>query len=93
MARTSALQQIMDEPVEYPGFPQIIVIRGWLYQHLKSLGWDESERGYSSLDYTVFSRQKVDQPVTDEETREYWLNSSGILEYVDRRESIEASAA
>jgi hypothetical protein len=69
----SLLTRIMAEHVEMPGFPQLIVTRGFIYQWLKSLGWDESERGFSSLDYTVFGRASVQAELTDEETRDHYL--------------------
>lgn len=65
--------RIMAEHVEMPGFPQIIVTRHFIYQWLKSLGWNPSERGFSSLDYTTFGRASVQDELTDEATRDHYL--------------------
>jgi hypothetical protein len=64
---------MMAEPIEMPGFPQIIVSRHFAYHWLKACGWDVSERGYGSLDYTIFAKQAVDYPLTDEAERDRWL--------------------
>jgi hypothetical protein len=72
--RCKLLDTMMSEHVEMPGFPQVIVQRGWLYQFLKGCGWSESERGFASLDYTVFARKAVDLPLTEPAQRDYWLN-------------------
>lgn len=72
--RESLLSQIMAEHVEMPGFPQLIVTRHFIYQWLKGLGWDESERGYSSLDYTTFGREAVSLPLTPDIERDHYLN-------------------
>lgn len=72
MAR-NLVQEMMNETVEMPGFPQILVNRGWLYQFLKGCGWNESERGYASLDYTVFNRNAVNSSITLEEVRDQLL--------------------
>lgn len=69
----SLLSKIMAEHVEMPGFPQLIVTRGFIYQWLKSLGWNESERGFSSLDYAVFARKAVDHELTEDATRDHYL--------------------
>lgn len=69
------LSKIMAEHVKMPGFPALIVTRGFIYQWLKSLGWRERERGFSSLDYTVFARHAVDKELTDEATRDHYLNT------------------
>jgi hypothetical protein len=64
----------MAEPIRFPGFPQILVTRGFAYQFLESCGWDRSERGFGSLDYTVFAARPVSEPVTDEAERDFWLD-------------------
>jgi hypothetical protein len=71
--KANILTRIMDEHVEMPGFPQIIVARGFCYQWLKARGWKESERGFGSLDYTAFARRAVDLPLTNPTERDYLL--------------------
>lgn len=84
--KQSLLDKLMAESVEMPGFPQIIVTRGWLYQFMRSYGWPESERGFGSLDYTVFSRNAVAHETTEPELRDKWLAECGIIEdCFDRR--------
>lgn len=65
MKRQTLLTELMNEAVEFPGLPQIITTRGFAYQWLKDCGWNESERGYGSLDYIVFARKAVDLPLYD----------------------------
>jgi hypothetical protein len=56
-----------------PGFPEIIVTRGFLYKFLADLGWDESERGFRSLDYTVFAPSAFNVPLTSDAERDLLL--------------------
>lgn len=74
MVKTRLLDAIMQEAIPMPGFPQLIVSRGWLYQWLVSCGWKMSERGYGSLDYIVFSTLKVANALTNIDERDYWLS-------------------
>lgn len=71
----------MAEAICFPGFPQIIVDRGFAYQWHKARGWDESERGFGSLDYFIFSAPAVDLPFTDPQARDYWLDRTVGKEY------------
>ena len=64
---------MMAEHVEMVGFPQIIVTRDFMYQWLRACGWNPSERGFASLDYTVFARKVVDLPLTLDAERDRWL--------------------
>ena len=66
-------QKLMDEHIEFPGFPQLIATRGFAYSWLSGCGWDKSERGYASLDYAVFSKKAVDIPLVDAEWRDRML--------------------
>lgn len=68
------IQRIMDEHIELPGFPQIVVRRGWAYQFFKSLGWSESDRGFGSLDYSIFAKAVTSRELTPDADREAWLN-------------------
>lgn len=72
MARLTVMDQIMSEPVRFPGFPQIIVTRGWAYQYFVNHGWSPAERGFSSMEWMIFGtcRNAVNLPLTDEETRD-----------------------
>lgn len=74
----NTLTRIMAEPIAMPGFPQLIVTRGFLYQFLKSAGWNPSERGFGSLDYITFAADATAEPLTDEATRDHYL--SGVAE-------------
>lgn len=74
MAQTKrAASILMNESIPMPGFPQIIVTRGFLYQWLKACGWPPCERGFGSMDYLVFGARVTAEPLTDETDRDYWL--------------------
>lgn len=62
--------KLMAEAVHMPGFLDIIVTRGFCYQWLKACGWSECERGFGSLDYTVFARPVAEYELTDEAMRD-----------------------
>ena len=64
---------LMAEPICFPGFPQIIVTRHFAYQFLTECGWNQSERGYGSLDYMVFAAQEESEPLTGPIERDYQL--------------------
>ncbi len=64
------------------GFPQIIVTREFLYKFLAECGWSKSERGYGSIDFSVFGRSPVDAPLTDEARRDELLTQ---VSYAYRR--------
>ncbi len=56
----------MDEHIQLPGCPQVIVTRGWAYRWLRdNLGYDPKARGFASLDYLAFGRREVAEPLTD----------------------------
>ena len=73
MQAVSMMTRLMGEHVEMPGFPQIIVTRHFVYHWLKARGWKPEERGFSSLDYTVFARAVSVLPLTEDAERDYWL--------------------
>ncbi len=68
------LARIMAEPIAMPGFPQLIVTRGFVYQFLKSAGWNPSERGFGSMDYAVFGPKIAREPLTDATERDHYLS-------------------
>lgn len=90
MAKPSILDRIMDEHICLPGFPQIIVTRGWLYQFLKSRGWCPCERGFTSLDYAVFGPRRCEAEATDEATRDYWIARVEAKDPLWTREKVAA---
>jgi hypothetical protein len=73
MKAQNMLTEIMNEHVEFPGFPQIITTRGFVYQWLKACGWKANTGKFDSLDYTVFARKVVDLPLYDEASRDNLL--------------------
>ena len=82
MKRQTLLSQIMSEHIGMPGFPQIIVTRGYAYKYLKSLGWNESECGFGSLDYTVFSQTSTEAPLSED--MDYWLQKPEVISGLSR---------
>ena len=72
-SRVRLNQAMMDDHIPMVGFPQIIVTRGWMYQWLKGLGWDESKHGYGELDYTVFEPKATSEPLTPVADRDYYM--------------------
>lgn len=80
MKRQTGIDALMNEPIRMIGFPQIIVTRGWCYCFLRDCGWDttgsdQSRRGprFDTADYAAFGHATVDLPLTDDETRDYYL--------------------
>ena len=69
----SLLTKIMAESIHMPGFPDIIVTRGFCYQWLTECGWSQSERGFGSLDYLVFAAPVAQFPLTRERQRDRLL--------------------
>jgi hypothetical protein len=67
------VEHIMSEHVRMPGFPAIIVTRDFLYGFLIGCGWPRCERGFGSMDYMVFGREAVTEPLHDESERDYLL--------------------
>jgi hypothetical protein len=82
--RRRILDEVMAEHVHMPGFPQLIVTRGFVYEYLKSHGWDESERGIGSLDHLVFMPRGVNDPLTDPAERDHYLNDPRISRDLSR---------
>lgn len=72
-AKQKPMDAIMAEPIHTPGFPQIIVTRGFAYEWFKSLNWPESERGFGSLDYMIFAAPVAKLELTEADARDYWL--------------------
>ncbi len=73
MRRQNALDEIMSEPIKMPGFPQIIVTRGWLWKWLIGMGCNPRERGYGSVEWAVMDKPPVDAALTPETERDYFL--------------------
>lgn len=73
MARRNIMDEIMAEPVEMPGFPQLIVTRGFACQWLGDCGWSPAETGFGSLDYIVFSKRPIESPLMSVEMRDRYL--------------------
>jgi hypothetical protein len=67
------VNKFLTEHISMPGFPKIIVTRGFLFKFLADLGWDKSERGFRSLDYMVFARSAFGVPLTSETKRDQLL--------------------
>jgi hypothetical protein len=84
VTRVKFFDKVMSEAICFPGFPQIIVTRGYVYSYLTKLGWDQSERGYGSLDYTVFASPVVAATLTAPEIREHYLNLPEIVNTFSR---------
>lgn len=80
------LSRIMEEPVRMPGYPQLVVKRGWLYQYLLACGWDASAKGFDSLEYIVFGRDVATEKrqealtLTDEAERDRCLYNPHVRE-------------
>jgi hypothetical protein len=73
MKKPTIMDNLMAESIHMPGFPQIIVTRGFCYQWLTACGWSQCERGFGSLDYLVFAAPIAGYPLTDEATRDSLL--------------------
>lgn len=67
------INRMMAESIQMPGFPQIVVTRDFLYQFLRECGWSPRDRGFGSLDYTVFYPSAVPERLTDEAERDRLL--------------------
>jgi len=70
----NCVRDLMAQPIRFPGFPQIIVTRGFAYSWFKAHGWPTGERGFGSLDYMVFAAREVAEPLCDAGERDYWLS-------------------
>ena len=69
--RRRIMDEIMAEPIRMPGFPQIIVTRGWLWIWLvDKLGCNPRERGIGSVEWTIFSRPPVEAELTPDAERD-----------------------
>jgi hypothetical protein len=62
--RVTFIDELMAEPIRLPGAPQVIVTRDWAYAWLKTLGYPV-HGGFNSVDYMVFRRPAVHEPLTD----------------------------
>ena len=82
--RVRPIDAIMNEQIPMPGFPQIIVTRGFAHQWLRAHGWDESEHGYGSLDYSIFQTRATSEPLTDPAERDRYLNDPGVSSGLSR---------
>lgn len=68
--------RFMNEHIHMPGFPQLVVTRGFAYQHLRGTGYPE---GY--VQAVVYSMAKVvREPLTHADDRDEWLRSAAILQ-------------
>ena len=82
--RVRPFDAVMNEHIPMPGFPQIIVTRGFAHQWLRAHGWDESEHGYGSLDYSIFQTRATSEPLTDPAERDRYLNDPGVSRGLSR---------
>lgn len=64
MRRECFMDRLMNEPVELPGCPELVVTRGFCYQFLKELGYP-LQGGFGSVDYMTFRRSAVNRPLSD----------------------------
>lgn len=89
MRRITLMDQYFNESVIMPGFPQLIVTRGWLWKWLKSCGWNPRERGIGTMDYIVGVARKVDKELTPDDERDELMGQvrAGFLrsEYHERK--------
>lgn len=69
------VDNLMNEHVRFPGFPQIIVPRYFIYEYLRDCGWDVCKRGFGSVDYIYMAARVVDEPLTEESERDRLLAS------------------
>lgn len=69
--KPSFMTELMNEHIECPGYPQLIVTRADAVTFLKELGY-QNQGGFASIDYMVFNPRKkaLDLPLTDDATRE-----------------------
>ena len=67
--------ELFSEHIHMPGFPQLIVTRARARRWFKEIGWNLDQRTPEgqSVDRMVFLPAALDEPLTDEETCEYWL--------------------
>lgn len=74
MARKPTLiDDYFSEHVHMPGFPQIVVTRGFLYAFLRDAGYDPKERGFGSIDYMIGAARVSQEPLTNEVGRDRLL--------------------
>ena len=65
------MDEVMAEHILMPGWlGGFIVTRDFAYQWLKAQGWNPSDRGYGSLDHTVFIKPAVDDELTPIDERD-----------------------
>ena len=79
------LEQIGNEHIRFPGFPQIVVTRVWLYRFLRDHGWDMSQQGIGSGNYMAWRALEVQEPLTAPELRDQWLSEPDVLSSLERR--------
>ena len=73
--KQTILDRVMAEHIRMPGMPQLIVTRGFAWEHFSALGWIADKRGRESLDRMVFTARETDEALTDETVRDSWLDS------------------
>lgn len=91
MRRATLIDDYFNEHIVMPGFPQIIVTRGWLWGWLKSCGWNPRERGVGSMDYIVGAARATKEETTANEERDRLLNQvrAGFLRNHEQQRSSE----
>lgn len=63
--RANVVTDLLNEAIQLPGCPGIIVTRIWAYHWLVKLGYDPKSRGFGSVDYMAFGTRRVLAPLTD----------------------------
>lgn len=71
--RRNFIAEYFNEHIRMPGFPAVIVTRGYLYEFLRDAGYNPKERGIGSVDYMVGAARQTDAALTDETERDNLL--------------------
>lgn len=82
-AKRNIVDDLTSEHIRMSGCPQIIVTRGFCYQFLATRGWNR-EKGFASADYSAFGSKRVDEPLTPDEDRDYFLGLPQVQEMYER---------
>lgn len=65
-ARVTVIDKIFEEHICLPGYPQVVVTRGWAYRWFRdAVGLDTRQRGRGSLDSIVHCAPRTRLPLTD----------------------------
>jgi hypothetical protein len=79
---TRFMDALMAEHIRLPGVPAFIVTRDQAYSFLLALGHDKHAKGFASIDYLVFGKPPVDEP----------LSAIDVLDVAEKIRQIEARA-